>query len=161
MAQPSKEAPWPDAAAFTEEQFAVCCDVIKALGGDMELFMNKRFKPLRKLLMPIVEHQQQRMFGGMSKDKYHSQQHAKKRRKLEAFQRKQLDQQHINASELRRKRLERLEALANQDTDMDLANMLIPDGVAADAAPAAAAPLLLTSSTEASSESKEEGMFRH
>lgn len=129
----------PQPPPFTDEDVACCIKVLNALGRDEETFNSKPMKPLRKALAPLVEIQRRKMFDGLSKDEYLARQNSRKRRKMEDFRKKQDDRKLINSRQMRKARMERLEALTMQGAgDVELEALLVPDGVAGSSLPRAA-----------------------
>ena len=121
-------------AGVSHADVAACCRVLDALGNHMQLVASSpNFKALRKSLIPFVQAESARRFGGMSKEDNEMRRHAAQRSNREQQQAKARDRKFIENTLLRAGRRAKLDAL-KEATDDDRLMLLVPDGLGADAA---------------------------
>ena len=112
----------------TDEEISIAERVLASAAVDAAFFDSKRWRALRKRLLPLLQSQQARMFDGGDVGEYRD----RKRRKLaSAVQRnldKQRDKEYVNKTQLRAARIAKLSMLAAQD-GADSSVTLVPDGI--------------------------------
>lgn len=113
---------------FTEEELAACFKVLDMLASNVKLLDQRNMRVVRKHLAPVSDLMESRKFGGTSRKKYLEDKQLREEKRARLNQRKMHDKRHINSSQLRRERYEKLESLLKQGHDTGLP--LIADGVA-------------------------------
>ncbi|TYZ60126.1 hypothetical protein PybrP1_005873 [[Pythium] brassicae (nom. inval.)] len=126
QAAASEEAQEP--MPFTEEELATCFKVLDMLASNAKLLDQRNMRVVRKHLAPVSDLMESRKFGGKSRKKYLEDKQLREEKRARLNQRKMHDKRHINSSQLRRERIEKLESLLQQGHDAGMP--LIADGVA-------------------------------
>jgi len=118
-------------------EIAACCRVLDALGKNMTLVTSSPdLKGLRKSLIPFVQAESAKRFGGMSKDDNDARRQAAQQSNREQQQAKARDRKFIENTLLRAGRRAKLDALI-EATDDDRLLLLVPDGLGAQLLPGA------------------------
>ena len=120
-----KEIPYTD-YGFTSEELETAIKVLKCLAVDKELklFNERRVKPLRQALIPLLGEMSSRF--PVNPDKLARRKEAKAIKNARKQRQMRQDAQYIDASKLRAKRLLELQAL--QKGDDNGVRLLVPDG---------------------------------
>ena len=115
---------------FTDEEFAVTLKVLACIAkesAELKLYNEKRMKPLRSALLPFLSD----IRGKLPKDfdKYRRRKEAKALRNARKQRQKRQDAKYIDASKLRAKRLQDLQALQSAGQGEDIGSrLLVSDG---------------------------------
>jgi 3-oxoacyl-ACP reductase-like protein len=101
---------------------------LETISANMSLIDDKRLRLFRKKIAPLTDFFEGRKYGGQSRKKYLEDKQLREEKRARINQRRMHDKKHINASSLRRERIQKLQSLLEQGTDTALP--LIADGVA-------------------------------
>ena len=116
--------------AVSDEDLSTCCKVLEHLAGCMDEYRYPRYKPLRKLLVPFLEEEGKRRYGGMGKEMHSARKQAIKVAHIQQERARANDRKFIENTRLRAARRARLDAL--KASNPNCAQFLIPDGYAED-----------------------------
>lgn len=119
---------------FSEDELNAAIRVLTAVSSDEALYSSKPIRPLRKALAPLLQKQQQQMYGGEGNEaEYDSKRRAKMSTAIKRNLEKIRDQEYINKTRLRAARIAKLAELTKQGAGEDGESLpLIPDGAVED-----------------------------